>query len=242
LKKCFLVLMLLAVSVFVAQMAVAGSGAADSGPYDPTGMLAHKDYKDMKISDCNDCHKSEGIAPTHGADWLHQHRVYAKDGEKNCAACHKQQFCLDCHQGGGISAKLSTKNYRSDYVPKDHRSDWLMIHPIKAKGDPQYCYRCHAKQYCSQCHSRFPKMNIQSHLMEGPNGQGYSPASASAHAAEARRNLQSCQACHPSGQVCIQCHSAKAGGINPHPRNWTNIDGNYRDSAVCGQCHIPGTY
>jgi hypothetical protein len=246
LKKCFFLLTLLAMSVFIAQLAIADKTAADaaqSSPPDQTGTIAHKDYADMKIADCNDCHKSEGIAPTHDEDWLHAHAILAKEGQKNCSACHQQSFCLDCHKGGGIDAKLSTKNYRSDYTPKSHRSDWLEIHPIKAKDNPQNCYRCHEQQYCNQCHSRYPAgaLHIRSHLMLGPNGQTYAP-SLSDHAAEARRNLQSCQACHPDGDVCIQCHSAKTGGANPHPRNWGSISGNYRNSGLCERCHLPGQY
>ncbi len=77
--------------------------------------------------------------------------------------------------------------------------------------------------------------------MLGPDHQTYAPA-LSDHAIEARRNLQSCQACHPDGDVCIQCHSAKTGGVNPHPRSWGGIAGNYRNSRVCEKCHLPGTY
>ncbi len=197
----------------------------------------------MKIADCNDCHKSEGVAPNHGAGWVSEHRVLANEGQKNCADCHKQSFCLDCHKGGGIDTKLSTKNYRADYTPKSHRSDWLEIHPIKAKDNPQNCYRCHEQQYCNQCHNRFPKgsFRIKSHLMLGPDHQTYAPALGE-HAREARRNLQSCQACHPEGDVCIQCHSAKLGGTNPHPRSWGGIAGNYRNARLCEKCHLPGTY
>jgi hypothetical protein len=246
LKKWFFVITLLAMSVFIAQLAIAdkaASGAAQNGPSDQTGTIAHKDYADMKIADCNDCHKNEGIAPTHEGDWLHAHAILAKDGQKNCAACHEQSFCLDCHKGGGINADLSTNNYRADYTPKSHRSDWLEIHPIKAKDNPQKCYRCHEQQYCNQCHNRFPKgsMAIKSHLMLGPGHQTYAPA-LSEHATEARRNLQSCQACHPDGDVCIQCHSAKSGGVSPHPRSWGSISGNYRNNGMCEKCHLPGTY
>jgi hypothetical protein len=54
---------------------------------------------------------------------------------------------------------------------------------------------------------------------------------------EARRNLQSCQACHPDGDVCIQCH--QHGQQNPHPRNWGNINGVYKDrnTKFCIKCH-----
>ena len=31
----------------------------------------------------------------------------------------------------------------------------------------------------------------------------------------------SCQACHPEGDVCLTCHSAKSGlRVNPHPKGF----------------------
>jgi hypothetical protein len=60
------------------------------------------------------------------------------------------------------------------------------------------------------------------------------------HREEARRNLQSCQTCHPDGEDCIQCHRAGAGFANPHPRNWRSIKGVYqeRNSRTCFKCHV----
>ncbi|MSM41185.1 MAG: cytochrome C [Geobacter sp.] len=204
---------------------------------------SHKDYADMKLSDCNDCHKSEGIAPNHDADWVRGHRTVASRAGHNCGECHKQSFCLDCHSGGGIDAKLETDAARLNYIPKSHRSDFISIHPIKAQDNPQSCKRCHDQKYCNECHSRFPKgsLRIKSHMMLGADGQGYSPANASEHATEARRNLQSCASCHPEGDVCIQCHSS--GKVRPHPKSWRA--GNFRertDGKVCRKCHLPGTY
>lgn len=204
---------------------------------------SHKDYADMKLSDCNDCHKSEGIAPNHDADWVRGHRIVASRAGHNCGECHKQSFCLDCHSGGGIDAKLETDAARLNYIPKSHRSDFISIHPIKAQDNPQSCKRCHDQKYCNECHSRFPKgsLRIKSHMMLGTGGQGYSPANAAEHATEARRNLQSCASCHPEGDVCIQCHSS--GKVRPHPKSWRA--GNFRertDGKVCRKCHLPGTY
>jgi hypothetical protein len=205
----------------------------------------HKEYAEMKISECSDCHKGEGIAPNHVGDWARSHRVLASKAGNNCAQCHDQSWCLDCHQGGGINADLSTATFGRDYIPKSHRSDFVTIHPIKALDNPQNCYRCHDQKYCNSCHDRFPKgsLRIKSHLMQGPNHQGY-PAASSEHASEARRNLQSCQACHPEGDVCIQCHSKRSngGGTNPHPRNWRSIKNNYLDKVGnrgCTKCHNP---
>ena len=230
-KKLLFVFMLLTMTALYTQQALAEK-------------QQHKEYADNKISECNDCHKGEGIAPNHGSDWVRGHRVIASKAGNNCAQCHVQSYCLDCHQGGGINADLSTETFHKDYVPKSHRSDFLNIHSIKALDNPQNCNRCHDKSYCNSCHDRFPKgsLRIKSHLMLGANGQRYAPA-INEHATEARRNLQSCQACHPEGDVCIQCHAS--GKTNPHPRNWKAISGNLRDRAgdrVCLKCHLPGSF
>ncbi len=203
---------------------------------------SHKDYAEMKIIECNECHKVEGVAPNHGMDWLREHRTMASRTGQNCIQCHKQSFCLDCHSGGGIDASLEKDAAGLNYMPKSHRSDFTSIHPIKAQDNPQSCKRCHDQKYCNDCHSRFPKgnMRIKSHMSLGIS-QGYSPASASEHATEARRNLQSCATCHPEGDVCVRCHSS--GKVRPHPKSWKS--GNLKDRTdgkVCRKCHLPGTY
>jgi len=203
----------------------------------------HAEYKDTALKDCNDCHKSEGVALNHDSDFVRGHRVLASKSGNNCNQCHEQKWCLDCHQGGGTGDDLTQSNFGRDYKPKSHRSDFVTIHPIKAKDNPQNCYRCHdAKAFCNSCHNRFPmgSLRIKSHMMAGANGQTYSFVTGE-HASEARRNLQSCQTCHPEGDVCIQCHST--GKTRPHPRSWKS--GNLKDrtnAKMCLKCHLPGTF
>lgn len=204
--------------------------------------MSHTEYARSPIKECNECHKGEGVAPNHGADFVREHRLLASRADKNCNQCHDQAWCLDCHQGGGTGDDLTIGNSGRDYKPKSHRSDFISIHPIKALDNQQQCYRCHDQKYCTACHERFPKgsLRIKSHLMLGPNGQRYAPA-LNEHASEARRNLQSCQTCHPEGDVCIQCH--RSGRTNPHPRGFKA--GNYKDRTngkMCQKCHAPGTY
>jgi hypothetical protein len=187
------------------------------------------------------------------------HRVLAGKSGSNCAQCHDQKWCLDCHKGGGTADSLSQGNSGRDYKPKSHRSDFIALHPLKAQGSQQQCYRCHdAVSFCNSCHSRFPAGNlrIKSHLMLGAGtgwsqsrvpgissptgGQKYSFAIGE-HATEARRNLQSCQTCHPEGDVCIQCHSS--GKTRPHPSSWKSGNIKNRTNAkMCLKCHLPGTY
>ncbi len=197
--------------------------------------MSHKEYARMEIKECNDCHKTEGIAPNHDTDFIRGHRVLAGKAGNNCSQCHEQKWCLDCHQGGGNGDDLAKENFGRDSKPKSHRSDFISIHPMKAQDNPQQCYRCHeAKSFCNSCHSRFPKgsLRIKSHLR---SGETQSFIWSSEHASEARRNLQSCQACHADGDVCLQCHSATKGAkVSPHPRGFKTDN---RNNKTCRVCH-----
>ncbi len=208
--------------------------------------VSHTDFAGMKIDECNTCHKAEGVAPNHGADFVRNHRVLANNPGNNCQQCHTQSFCLDCHQGGGSGSNLKQSTFGRDYKPLDHDGNFLDRHGRLSKNNPQNCVRCHAQKYCSDCHSRYPQgtLTIKSHRKLGANNQQYyAPNWAIDHSAEARRNLQSCQACHASGDVCIQCHSS--GRTNPHPRGWKGISNTYKDKSngkTCVKCHLPGTF
>ena len=204
---------------------------------------SHKDYAAMKISECNDCHKSEGIAPNHDADWVRGHRLLANKGGGNCAQCHDQAFCLDCHQGGGIDVKLSTMNYQRDYIPKSHRTNWLEIHPIKALDNPQTCTRCHENQtYCIQCHSKFRQTNLQflSHRRQfsdiklsnvGPQHAIFIQNGA--------YNTALCQTCHPGGLV--PTHTWSSDHAIEARRNLQSCQTCHSDGDVCMTCHSART-
>lgn len=134
--------------------------------------------------------------------------------------------------------------------------------------DKKLCFRCHnAKNFCNECHRKFKQEDLRfiSHRRswsdlqvkqagpqhstftlkqcQGCHSDSLLPTHqwSSAHAREDRKNLMTCQACHPEGDVCLKCHSAVNGlMVNPHPRNWDDIAGrmkrasNYR---TCIKCH-----
>ncbi len=242
---------------------------AAPAPYAPatSGKQSHKDYAGMEIKECSSCHKGEGVVPNHGAYWMREHRLPAGKPEKNCKDCHNQQYCLDCHTGGGIDADLKVANAGVNYVPHSHRTDFREIHPLKALDNPQTCRRCHDARFCADCHSKFrgEDLMVLSHrrawsdLKTAPLGPAHSTFTVNQcqtchpggvlpkhvwsadHAREARRNLQACQTCHSDGAVCQTCHSARRGlMINPHPRNWDAVKDKYRSKSggrSCIVCH-----
>lgn len=201
----------------------------------------HRDYKDNKPEECRDCHSGSGVMSNHGAFFVKEHRLLAQKAGSNCADCHQQSFCIDCHQGGGITADLQrSPSRKGEYKPKTHRSDFISTHSMKAADNPQNCYRCHQSSFCTDCHTGTRSkgsLRIKSHRKAGTSSQIYNWNSD--HAAEARRNLQSCETCHPDADVCVQCHSS--GKANPHPRNWRDISKRYKDESkgrTCRKCHI----
>jgi len=200
----------------------------------------HTAYRDLKFNECAECHIGEGVPPNHGGGWEKEHRIAAANPARNCFECHDQGTCQDCHQGGGIRAKLSRSQYKRDIKPESHRSDWISIHPIQAMSTPQQCSRCHEPTFCSDCHGQQnpSTMTIQGHASRGGT-QAYIASFPDQHAAEARRNLASCQACHPDGNVCLTCHSAKSGTmINPHPSDFQGDRiGSRSNNRSCRVCH-----
>jgi hypothetical protein len=200
----------------------------------------HREFKDVALSDCQVCHGSAGVIANHGDLFVKEHRLLAKKAGNNCADCHQQSFCLDCHKGGNVDTDLQKSTSRSgESMPKTHRSDFISIHPIKAADNPQNCYRCHESSFCQDCHTKIRNkgsMKIKSHRPAGTS-QIYNWNSD--HAAEARRNLQSCESCHPDANVCVPCH--RSGGVNPHPKNWRAIKNKYKTQSkvtTCRACHI----
>src|SRR3990170_3622243 len=97
------------------------------------GREDHKGYMDLKPGECTECHQGSDVVPNHGAFWMKEHRLPAQKATSNCADCHQQSWCLDCHVGGGIEPDLKKSlSRRGEYMPKTHRSDFVSIHSVKA--------------------------------------------------------------------------------------------------------------
>ena len=193
----------------------------------------HKDYASMAIKDCNSCHKSEGVALTHDTDWVRGHRLVAGKADGKCKECHQQAWCLDCHQGGGSGDNLSISNFGRDYKPKSHRSDFRVLHPLKAKDNPQTCTRCHDQKYCSECHSKFRGEDVQfeSHRRQFRDIK-FTPAG-NTHSTFINKDGS------VNTTVCSQCHTQ---GFNLDPHTWA---GNHsrearRNLQACQACHSDG--
>jgi len=208
---------------------------------------------------------------THGPTWALNHAGLARQaslgsggGQFDCEGCHEQQYCLECHAVGPASEMGAFTNNMVNV----HRADFAVTHPIAARTEPQRCTTCHGSQFCLDCHNAFAPEDraIQSHrkgwsdLLAGPSGLAHAkyPDSlcsfchpknsvlpshewSGSHAREARKNLATCQACHPDGDICLRCHSAVTGlRINPHPGDWDKRSGRLERASggkTCRKCH-----
>lgn len=216
---------------------------------------------------CLECHdqafvdsvKLPGLV-THDVTWSLTHRTAAVGKTTDCAACHEQDFCLDCHKAGRADEMGSFSNTMTNV----HRSEFSVSHPIAARTNPQLCNKCHENKFCVECHDEFNRndLALDSHrrgFTDGTFGGNHalyteldcqtchidsvlpSHQWSNSHAREARKNLASCQSCHPDGDVCLKCHSDKSGlSVNPHPRDWDDIKNRLKrasDAKTCRKCH-----
>lgn len=217
---------------------------------------------------CLDCHDQAFVdavqfagLTTHSATWPLTHREAAVGKTIDCSACHEQDFCLECHKSGRADEMGKLNNTLTNV----HRSDFSVTHPIAARTNPQLCNKCHENKFCVECHEDFAPadLSVQSHRrgwsdlsVGAATHADFRPDScqschkdsvlpshewSASHAREARKNLATCQACHPDGDKCLRCHSARGGlAVNPHPRDWNDIKNRLKragDGKTCRKCH-----
>ncbi len=194
-------------------------------------LQCHEHAQQHADASCATCHTDLSSYPlrpltevSHEGDFLRRHALVAKASGSSCATCHDQNFCLDCHAKTtmvGLETKLADRPDRS-FI---HRNDFLGRHAVEARSDPASCARCHGsgsaggRSSCESCHQL-------EHVASGapdarnphPPGWGL-PGSGDFHGEAARRDIQSCAACHDQGDQsnCVQCHKVGGLGGDPHP-------------------------
>jgi len=180
----------------------------------------HRQYADSKPEECAECHTGSGVMANHGLGFARDHRLLAQKSPNNCYDCHQQSWCSDCHHGGNLThQQTSSLSRRGEAMPGSHAADFVSTHAIKAADDPQSCARCHdSRQFCTDCHQKWvgdrrASTTIKAHAPVYASPGVLDPAWTSFHRAEARRNLTSCQSCHPSKSNCsnFACHPGLGG-------------------------------
>ena len=146
----------------------------------------------------------------HDRDWMVRHRWIAADQGSDCATCHTESECADCHDG----------RVRPDRV---HPNDFLTTHPQLSRRAGNRCTSCHSTQnFCTECHARLGLSTFSAPALQG-SGRFHPPDDVwirgpVLHGREARRSMNDCASCH-SENDCVSCHGGLGvgGGISPHP-------------------------
>jgi hypothetical protein len=175
----------------------------------------------------------------HAPDFIQRHRQVAANDSQFCANCHKEDFCVACHDG-----RVRPRNI--------HPADYLNMHAVEARLATQRCTSCHREQsFCLGCHQR---LGVS---MSGPagvreNGRFHppkeewsnAPRRPGHHAFEAMRNLNACVSCHVE-RDCVVCHGGAGigGGFNPHSGGFAGGCATQlrRNPRPCFVCHEPSS-
>ena len=173
---------------------------------------------------------------THDAAFLKDHAALARARGDYCTNCHSQSFCNDCHSGALRPGRV-------------HPSNWILIHPTRARGNDMACSSCHRSQtFCTSCHERvgvtlananFPKDRLRFHPAGWLNTPG-APRGPNHHGFQAQRNIRTCASCHVEND-CISCHATGTLNVNPHPIGFKSTCKNRMraNPQTCYKCHTP---
>ncbi len=209
----------------------------------------HEHRKDYDDGRCMKCHTDLSRYPTkpladftHKGDFLRNHAVAARAEAESCATCHEQRFCADCHAAATAPAKIET--FLPERVDRSfiHRNDFISRHSIEASADPASCNRCHGTSFCTDCHAAQGLGTLPPSTGRNPHPNGWMlPGTANFHGPAARRDINSCAACHDQGPRtnCINCHKVGGPGGNPHPTGFTARHGKdeIHQNGMCLYCH-----
>jgi len=243
--------------------------AVQPGPKMETCYSCHNN-KTGTASACEACHTSTAdLKPqSHKSnDFLHTHKFAARDLNANCIMCHDNASCQECHTSTTMitekntpndfyepySPSNSTRGVKQQQITRVHDLNWRFTHGIESKGKTSECQSCHQiETFCASCHQSkqgdFSLGGIEpaSHLEPGFMIIGVGTGGGE-HATLARRDIESCAACHDvqgGDPVCIQCHTDPDGikGTNPktHPANYMHdVHGDWHTSqgSICFNCH-----
>lgn len=207
-------------------------GSREHMPTMQSCMRCHGGASPSAPSECRTCHLTDpdGVLRTHfpegnmnpptwlhgmhhDADWIVRHRWVGADQGSECASCHRERDCADCHDG----------RVRPRSV---HPNDFLTLHAQAARRDEPRCTSCHTVQtFCAECHARVGVSTISAPVVRAtarfhPPEDVWSRGPVQ-HAIEARRSMTSCTSCHAE-RDCVACHGARGigGGLSPHPPNF----------------------
>jgi len=193
-------------------------------------------HNDRKASNtCEACHTNFAtLLPVdhQRSDFVRNHRDLTRLGglTTDCQTCHTETFCQQCHLQAEVKSysygrrrdlttepahKTSTKDSpKQTLLQNVHELNYRFTHSIDAKAKQAECQSCHSVQtFCAECHSAGGnitqlKFKPASHGVPGFTTLGRG-SGGGLHAEEARRDMESCIACHDvegKDPTCMTCH------------------------------------
>lgn len=184
--------------------------------------------------------------PAHPLGWVKTHPESAKKNPGNCVNCHKEGFCIACHQEKipashkdskwtSIHGRQITQNAESclachksafclkcheTKLPPSHDSSWVKRHPTQANIGRKTCETCHTKDYCRNCHG-----------LDMPHPQNWRTR----HTSATLKSKQTCQRCHQD-DFCTSCH--RSSRPKSHTFDWVKTHGSSASNrSACYGCH-----
>ena len=256
--------------------------AAQPYPVMENCYSCHSD-KGAATSSCEACHISTAnLKPLNhqSVNFIKSHKFAAKETDANCIMCHdnNNNSCITCHTANNIITNANTPyDFYAPYLPNNfkdgikqqqitrvHDLNYRFTHGIDQKGKTAECRSCHEiETFCGNCHSsRNSDFNMggitpTSHFAPDFTIGRVVGSGGGKHSILARRDIESCQACHDvqgADPTCLMCHTDADGirGTDPktHPSGFMhNVHGDWHDSnaSVCFNCHtrfpaIPGKF
>lgn len=197
----------------------------------------------LATNQCEACHTTlAGLHPENHRvpNFIQEHGKFAMNGEadRDCAVCHSQSFCQECHTPTNAApGEITDDNFyvngwprgekiddeRALTVQKAHPLGYAYTHGFDARAKSVRCETCHEQEsFCAPCHETgydATGMRIvpQSHQLAGFALVG-GGAAQNRHGKMAIMDIESCVTCHNvegGDPVCAACHSTGAvtGGM-----------------------------
>jgi len=209
----------------------------------PIVSMADAMQQNVATNQCEACHTNlANLLPKNHrmADFSRFHGKMALTGEdsRDCAVCHSQSFCAECHTPTNDVPAPSTKTdfYIGSYPRGEKMDDGGMLtsqqahsltykytHGFDARIQSSRCATCHEQEsFCVDCHTNGYDANGERIVPQSHQLAGFASATGgkamNRHARLASMDIQHCATCHNvdgGDPVCMVCHSTGvAGGEN----------------------------
>lgn len=180
--------------------------------------------------DCESCHMdTKTLMPVSHmvANFEREHKRTVRAGafEAECASCHMQSFCQDCHETAGLMFSKegftrSTPMYSPEAAGKGtissdrvHEPNYKFTHGFDARSKRTQCQTCHeVETFCADCHFDGAGVGRGAFKPSSHDQPGFVMLAGNGgrHAQLARRDIENCMSCHDlqgRDPSCMLCHA-----------------------------------